>query len=885
MSVDDVTGPMDWEQFNGRPATDDAWAEWKCDGTVANGGPCRTLDDNDDVYHWNMDDYCDDTLEEHTWYDTGGSTILECAASVDEFGCGMMYQYDLAVECCLTCQPWQTRRPTPRPSSSPTVKPTLLNVTDDAAYVDDGGGDGALGLRGAAGFASGGAAGFSGPTLALIGGVLIGLCCCNRCYYKCRRHCYSRKPPDNKDDEAAKFGDAELGPRQDLTLCQAVYRGFYECLQALCWKCGVVIPKPIDRVDYLRGKFEGKQVDAMFQRFGIDDPSERVRWQDSWVMLDDDHSDLVDRAEFLAYFELPAPWGDRVFEIMRGSVREELNFLQFVEGMVALCTTDRKACEDFSFRLISRFGANTHAPEDDMCLDVKDVENFLLDRGYDRDADAEVNDPDRTFERAKAKTRSLKIAGFMDEDGSGGVSKKEFLEFSNENFIFLALGHVYQEMLRKKQFGEAYWVELTKRLANRGRDATVLGSMRSFRGSLSAALAKAKRRQSRKSVVVFRTAGQRDERNDGGFEGGEFAAAAEKAPDDAPRRLTSSLNPFGSKRLQGAARLEAEFFSGIRRFAAQHYPRKPPEGWLPYFRDDFGFIYARLRELKQQRKQISDSALKLRMRMSEDLCRKFLDIIEDLATDSTTLRGSFYRWKGKTLRRNWDERPIHADITERLSRTRMGAELAEEALEEHVRRAEQGEGFEDPKTLDRAASGAAAEQRKRRESLARARGAPEEPQHVAIVVQPAPTRGIPVIVEETGSAGSGSSRRTHNTPKMTPRVEDAYGLPPLPLRANPIYRSVRRRAARRRSAAAREYAERRGRGRKLPAADATVVVRASTASPARGGRRDLLRPARRGRAPPSSPSSSPGAGPSSTKVARLLRCCAVDLRGVCAAKL
>ena len=97
MSVDDVTGPMDWEQFNGRPATDDAWAEWKCDGTVANGGPCRTLDDNDDVYHWNMDDYCDDTLEEHTWYDTGGSTILECAASVDEFGCGMMWYFGAAL--------------------------------------------------------------------------------------------------------------------------------------------------------------------------------------------------------------------------------------------------------------------------------------------------------------------------------------------------------------------------------------------------------------------------------------------------------------------------------------------------------------------------------------------------------------------------------------------------------------------------------------------------------------------------------------------------------------------------------------------------------------------------------------------------------------------
>ena len=235
------------------------------------------------------------------------------------------------------------------------------------------------------------------------------------------------------------------------------------------------------------------------------------------------------------------------------------------------------------------------------------------------------------------------------------------------------------------------------------------------------------------------------------------------------------------------------------------------------------------------------------MRMSEDLCRKFLDIIEDLATDSTTLRGSFYRWKGKTLRRNWDERPIHADITERLSRTRMGAELAEEALEEHVRRAEKGESFEDPKTLDRAASGAAAEQRKRRESLARARGAPEEPQHVAIVVQPAPTRGIPVIIEETGSAGSGSSRRTHNTPKMTPRVEDSYGLPPL--RANPIYRSVQRLAplSPEKRAAAREYARSAAAaGRKLPAADATVVVRGKhgVAGRPRGGvgGSDLLRP-------------------------------------------
>ena len=43
----------------------------------------------------------------------------------------MMWQYDLAIECCATCQPWMTRRPTIVPTSKPTDAPVASNATDE----------------------------------------------------------------------------------------------------------------------------------------------------------------------------------------------------------------------------------------------------------------------------------------------------------------------------------------------------------------------------------------------------------------------------------------------------------------------------------------------------------------------------------------------------------------------------------------------------------------------------------------------------------------------------------------------------------------------------------------------------------------------------------
>ena len=87
-------------------------------------------------------------------------------------------------------------------------------------------------------------------------------------------------------------------------------RCLWSIIQSIAWSFGLVITKPIDRIDYLRGKFGGRRVDEAFDELGIDDPYERVKWQDKWLEVDADESMAVDRTEFSEYFHLPMmmPW-------------------------------------------------------------------------------------------------------------------------------------------------------------------------------------------------------------------------------------------------------------------------------------------------------------------------------------------------------------------------------------------------------------------------------------------------------------------------------------------------------------------------------------------------------------------------------------------------
>ena len=90
---------------------------------------------------WNLDNYCEDSLKFHTYFDSDMKFNYECEAAVDRYGCGppvddlsgWMWQYDLRVECCATCQPDQTRRPTKLPTPKPTMykrKHELFDMMD-----------------------------------------------------------------------------------------------------------------------------------------------------------------------------------------------------------------------------------------------------------------------------------------------------------------------------------------------------------------------------------------------------------------------------------------------------------------------------------------------------------------------------------------------------------------------------------------------------------------------------------------------------------------------------------------------------------------------------------------------------------------------------------
>ena len=53
--------------------------------------------------------------------------------------------------------------------------------------------------------------------------------------------------------------------------------------------------------------------------------------------------------------------------------------------------------------------------------------------------------------------------------------------------------------------------------------------------------------------------------------------------------------------------------------------------------------------------------------MDENLCRRLIETCETLCHDPHTLDGAFHKWKGRMLRRTWNERPVHADVQDRIN--------------------------------------------------------------------------------------------------------------------------------------------------------------------------------------------------------------------------
>lgn len=211
----------------------------------------------------------------------------------------------------------------------------------------------------------------------------------------------------------------------------------------------------------------------------------------------------------------------------------------FLAQTWATCAVDKTCCETLSFRLLCR---RAHWDERVSVLDIKDLEHFIHHR--------------YKFRRTNAKKKAFQVFSFVDADGSGGIDFREFRKFSDDNAVFLGLGHGYQRKMRDKLFGHDYWAKQTGK---------------------------------RKSLYAL------------------------------DRDFHAKMDAY---------------------YAARYDATKAPSFW-----DDFPEVYERCCELLRAEAKKAATLETLHVSMRANLHRRMIAALENLTVDSTTLRGSFYKWK------------------------------------------------------------------------------------------------------------------------------------------------------------------------------------------------------------------------------------------------
>ena len=74
--------------------------------------------------------------------------------------------------------------------------------------------------------------------------------------------------------------------------------------------------------------------------------------------------------------------------------------------------------------------------------------------------------------------------------------------------------------------------------------------------------------------------------------------------------------------------------------------------------------------------------------MDENLCRRLIETCETLCHDPHTLDGAFHKWKGRMLRSTWNERPVHADVQDRINAKAYSLEVMADHHAFHKRKHE-----------------------------------------------------------------------------------------------------------------------------------------------------------------------------------------------------
>ena len=223
----------------------------------------------------------------------------------------------------------------------------------------------------------------------------------------------------------------------------------FDCLQSICWDyCGVSI-KRLDRTQFLATRYNDLQGEVLkaFEELEVPE-DDRLLWLDQWARIDEDASNTMVEQEFFEYMGWPVTqWTQRLFECYSACDENDVvRFRDFLHTTWRFCVYDRQLMHEFAFRMLSRRGPGFDI--DHTVIDINDVKYMLAER-YSH------------LPKANLKKIVLEIFFNIDDDGSGGISFKEFVSFSRTNTIFLAHGHRLAEQLRAKIFGKEYWLEQT----------------------------------------------------------------------------------------------------------------------------------------------------------------------------------------------------------------------------------------------------------------------------------------------------------------------------------------------------------------------------------------------------------------------------------------
>ena len=185
-----------------------------------------------------------------------------------------------------------------------------------------------------------------------------------------------------------------------------------------------------------------REVADAFRTFHVK-RKEQMKWLELWGSIDVNGDNGMDIGEFCGFFELPfSPLSQRAFELFNESHSGKISFVEFLYGIWDFCPLGDEKSKVFWYRILTKSGRGM---TDDVVVDLRDIKHVMK----------------QFYGRKGAEVRAEMVDITADDDASGGITYREWLDFSRAHLLLMYPGYWMQEKLRAKVFGRRFWTAKT----------------------------------------------------------------------------------------------------------------------------------------------------------------------------------------------------------------------------------------------------------------------------------------------------------------------------------------------------------------------------------------------------------------------------------------